>query len=84
MNRLELGDLIDEVDVVEALDAVEIALVDRIDAQEAGAALGARLAPFADVDLDRAGLVHAASVAPIGLGLSEVVEVAVGNPGESA
>jgi len=81
--ELELGDLIDEVDVVEAFDGVEIALVDRIDAQEAGAALGARFAPLADVDLDRAGLVRAASMAPIGLRLSEVVEVAVRDPGEA-
>ncbi len=43
-DALELGDFIDPIDVVQALDAVQIALVDGIDADEAGAALGARLA----------------------------------------
>jgi len=49
-DELELCDLIDKVDMVEALDAVEIALVDRVDAQKAGIALGAGLAPLADIE----------------------------------
>jgi hypothetical protein len=58
--ELELGDLVDQVDVVEALDAVHVGLMDRIDPQEAGAALGAKFAPPADGDLGWACLVDAA------------------------
>ena len=43
-DELELSDLVNQVQVVQALDAVQIALVDGIDADEAGAALGTRLA----------------------------------------
>lgn len=43
--------------MVEALDTVEVALMDRVGAQEAGAAVGAGLAAFADADLDGPGLV---------------------------
>lgn len=37
----ELGDLVDEIDLVEALDAVKIPLMDRIDTQEADGRLDA-------------------------------------------
>jgi hypothetical protein len=57
--------------------------MDGIDAQEAGAAVRPGLAPFADGDLHGAGLVHGAAQALIGLGLAEVVEVAVGDPGQA-
>ena len=40
VDELKLGDFVDEVDLVEALDAVQISLMDGIDAQEAWAALG--------------------------------------------
>ena len=79
-DELELSDRIDQVDVVEPLDAVQIALVDGIDPQEAGLAVGGGFAPLADVDLDRVCLVHGAAAALVGLGLSEVVEVAIGDP----
>ena len=78
-DELELGDLIDKVDVEQALDAVAIALVDRIHAQEAGVALGAGLAPLADIDFDWTGLVHRAPAALVGFGLAQVVEVAIGD-----
>jgi len=48
-HALELSYLIDGVDVVDALEAVEIALMDGIQAQEAGLALGVGLAPLGDL-----------------------------------
>ena len=42
-DALELGDLIDQIEVIQGLDAVQIALVDSIDADEAGTTLGAGL-----------------------------------------
>lgn len=47
---LPLGDAVHGVDVVHALDAVMIALVDAVDADEAGAALGLRGLPDRDGD----------------------------------
>lgn len=82
-DELELGNLFDEIDMVEALDPVEITLVDRIDVQVAGPAIGGRLAPLADVDFYRAGLVLGSPTAMIGLRLAQVVEVAVGDAGEA-
>lgn len=79
----ELGDLVDQVDVIQALNAVQIALVDGIDAQEAGAPGGLGLAPLADGDLDRMGLLDATAHAPIGPRVSEVVEVAIGEDGQA-
>ena len=47
---LELRDLVDGVDVVEALDAVAIALVDGVDAQETGLRIRAGFTALADGD----------------------------------
>ncbi len=52
--------------MVEALDAIEIALVDRVDAQEAGAAVWMRLTPLSDVDPCRACVVMGAPQALLG------------------
>ncbi|WP_376780461.1 transposase [Stutzerimonas nitrititolerans] len=82
-DELELSDLIDEVDAVEALDATLIALVNRVDAQEAGMAFGPGLSALADGDLDRMGLVDGAAHPLIALGVAQVVEVAVGYPREA-
>ncbi len=41
-HNLPLGDAVHRVDVVQALDAVEVALVDAVDAHEAGAPIGCR------------------------------------------
>lgn len=49
-DALHLGGLVDGVEVVEALDAVEIALMDGIDAQEAGASVRKGFAVLADGD----------------------------------
>ena len=81
--ELELGDLVDEIDVVEALDAVEVALMDRVDAQEAGTAVGMGFAALADGDLDRLGLVDGAALAPVSSRAPEVVEMAVGDAGQA-
>jgi len=80
---LELGDLVDGIDEVEALDAIEVAWVDAIDAQEAGLALGPGLAALADSDRPWARLADRHPLAPIGFGLAEVVEVAVGDRGQA-
>jgi len=56
--------------------------VDGIDAHEAGAALGARLAAFADGQLYRPGLVEGSALA-IGLRGPQVVQVAVGEAGQT-
>ena len=67
---LELGNPVDDVERVEALLAVPIALVDGVDTDEAGAAVGIGLAADAGGDLDGAGLVEGegsrAVVSPIG------------------
>ena len=45
---LILGDFIDGVDVIDAFGAIAVALVDGIDAEEAGLAVQLRLSAFAD------------------------------------
>lgn len=66
---LELGDLIHRVDQIQPLDAVQVALVHRVDAQIAGLALGG-FAPLADLDANRAGFVESAALRPVGLVLA--------------
>ena len=78
-----MGDLVDEVDVVEALGAVEVALMDRVDAQEAGTAVGAGFAPFADADLGGAGFVVSGAQALVDACAPQVVEMAVGDAGQA-
>ena len=50
-DELEPGDLVAEIDVVAALDAVEIALVDGIGPQKARASIATAFAPCADIDV---------------------------------
>ena len=81
---LELGDLVDEVEVVEALDAVEVSLVDRIDPQVAGLSEGLGPAPLADGDVHGAGRRgHRPAAALIAGRVAQVVEVSVGDGGEA-
>ena len=47
-DELVLGDLVDQVDQVQALDPVAVALVDGVDAHEAGPAFGPRRLPQAN------------------------------------
>ena len=82
--RLELGDLVDEVEVVEALDAVEVSLVDGIDPQVAGLSEGLGPAPLADGDVHGAGRRgHRPAAALIAGRVAQVVEVSVGDGGEA-
>ena len=80
---LELGDLVDDVEDVKALLAVEVALVDGVDTDEAGAALGIGSAADADGYLDGAGLVEGAGPQAVVAPLAEVVDVAVGDVREA-
>jgi hypothetical protein len=82
-DELKLGDLVDQVDVVEPFDPIEIALVDGIDPQEARAAFRTGTAPLADADLYRPSLVYPPPAAPVGLGAPQVVQMAVGDPGQA-
>ena len=83
-HELELGDLVDEVEVVEALDAVEVSLVDRIDPQVAGLSEGLGPAPLADGDVHGAGRRgHRPAPALIAGRVAQVVEVSVGDGGEA-
>jgi len=72
---LELRDLVDGVDVVEALDAVAIALMDGVDAQETGPLLGAGFTALADGHRSRLRLEHAHALACIGGGVAQVIQV---------
>ena len=66
--------------MVEALDAIEVTLVDRADAQEAGMLLGTGFAVLTDSDLDRSGLVDGAALALVDPRGAEVVKVAFEMP----
>ena len=66
---LELGDLVDCVDVVDPLDTVQIALVDRVNAQKAWLALGVGPTSFTDLDAYRARLVEVAALARVTVGV---------------
>ncbi len=70
---LEPGNLVDDVERVEALLAVPVTLVDGVDADEAGAAVGIGLAADADGDLDGAGLVEREGSQAVVSPLAEVV-----------
>ena len=80
--ELKLSDLVDQVDVVEALCAIEVALMHGVDAQKARAALWMGLAPLADGDAHWTGLVPCDTPPPVSLGVAQVIEVAVGDGGQ--
>ena len=63
-DELELRDLVHQVQVVEALDAVAIALMDRIDPHLAGPSERPRAAAFSNRDLRRAGRLRYRPAAP--------------------
>ena len=64
-DALELGDLIHQVHVVEALDAVQVALMDGIDPHPAGLSERLRAAAFPDRDLHRARRQRRRPAAPL-------------------
>lgn len=82
-DELELGDLVDGVDEVHPFDPVRVALVDAVDAQIAGLAVGTGFAAFADGDLHRTGLIDGAPLTPVALGSPQVVEMAIRNRGQA-
>jgi hypothetical protein len=72
---LELGHLIDGIDVINALDAIQIPLVNRIQAQVAGPALRVGLAPDGDGRACRPGGVELAALPLIAVGLAQVIRM---------
>ena len=62
-DELELCDLVDQIDVVQALGTVEVALMDGVHPHDTGTALGVRSASLADADVHRSGLFHVAAAA---------------------
>ena len=81
-HHLPLRDLIDGVDVVDPLALGSIALMHSIDAQKAGLAVGRGLPPFADLDRGGPGLFKVAQAQAIARAVAQVVEMAVGEPGQ--
>lgn len=74
-HQLPLGNPIDRVDMVEPLDAIEIALMDAIDADEARAALGVWGATLANGNLRGAGLGPVLAAGGVAGDLAQVVQV---------
>ena len=79
-HELELGHVINHVDVVDALGPVLVALVHGIDAHIAGLAVRSGLAPLPDGVVCRLGLGHHGAPAPIRHRPAQVVEVTVRQP----
>ena len=77
-DELVLGDLVDEVDQEQALDAVAVALVDGVDADVAGLAVGLRRLAQGDLDRGRPRPRPHGALRAVGRGAAQVVEVAVG------
>ena len=83
-DELELGNLIDEVQVVQALEAIAVALMNRIDSHVTGLSERLRPAPFADRHLHRARRDRCRPASPlIGRRVPQVVQVAVGDAGQA-
>ena len=82
-DELVLGDFVHRVDQVDALAAVEVALVDGVHAQEAGAALGTGSAALADGHLHGLRGVRRGALAAVGGRGAQVVEVADRDPGQA-
>ena len=62
---------------------VPVALMDGIDADIAGFAIGPGFASFADVGCPGVSLLHVAAVAEIGAGLPQVIQVGHGDRGKA-
>ncbi len=82
-DHLELGDFIHCIDQVHALDPLQIALMHRVDPQVAGLAVRSGFAPFADETTHRSGFVDMTAPGSVGLMLAQVVQVAIGERGQS-
>src|SRR5699024_5696108 len=74
---------IDDVDVINTLDAVEIALVNRVHAQVARLAVGSGAAALGDGHARRLGLVDPAPPTLVARAVAQVVELAIGDAGQA-
>ena len=82
-DELVLRHLVDNVDQVHALGAVAVALMDSVDAQEAGPAIRLRRAALAHPHRRRLRPLDHRALRPIGPRTPQVVDVARGDPGEA-
>jgi hypothetical protein len=73
--RISHWDLIDGIEVVEALLTVAVALMDGIDPQVARLALGIGAAAFAILRRSGLGPAHRCGVSPVARGLAQAVEL---------
>ena len=81
-DELVLGDLVDDVDQVHALGAVAVALVNGVDAQEAGQTVRLRRPALAHRHSRRLRPLDHRAPRPVGPGTPQVVDVAGRDPGE--
>ena len=82
-HELVLGDRINDVDLVEALGAVQVALVNRINSQETGLAPGVGLAPLADGHCHWLGFGYRIAAPQVGIGLPQPVQMTMRQAGQS-
>ena len=80
---LELCDFVDDVDDVDAVPAAQVAEMHGVNGQEAGRAVGLWLAAHADRDGLGLGIAEGEASGPVSAALAEVVDVAVGDAGET-
>jgi hypothetical protein len=59
--------------VIDPLDAIQIALMDGVEAQIAGVALWVGLAPLGDLSACGAGLLEVAALALLAVGFAQIV-----------
>ena len=69
-----------DVDLVEALGAVQVALVNRINSQETGLAPGVGLAPLADGHCHWLGFGYRIAAPQVGIGLPQPVQMTMRRP----
>ena len=79
---LEPGHLIYRIDMIDAFFPV-YALVHGIDTDSARLTVTLRLTSFADVTVDRTGLLHRVPLTPVGLRLAQVVQVGHRDTGQA-
>ena len=77
------GHEINDVDLVEALGAVQVALVNRINSQETGLAPGVGLAPLADGHCHWLGFGYRIAAPQVGIGLPQPVQMTMRQAGQS-
>ena len=78
-NDFPLSNLVNDIDVVDALGFVAVALVDGIHAQIPWLSIGKRFLSCADAAIDRLCLGKDQRVSVVGLGIAQIVEMRHGN-----